>query len=355
MEAIQKRQILATNSDTPRILLFLFGALLVSIEFSGLSAGLPLPLRLGLPALSLALCWLLAVRPNSFELSYVEFLGLVIVAILASFPPRWFPSAPFPFDVIGILNWWQVLYLAAMTVIVMSSLVFGAGILFRLRTHRVFPETVAERNNARAWRGARERGIISPNNVNLSRDQMTKLSHSSGERPELESQHTNGRSDGSGNNSMASNNRSANVRNQDSRNTRSLQCTVLVADDEPAVLEVIRKILVGCGYTVLTASDGEGALAIAASNKIDVALLDINMPGKSGLEVLQALRKSQPWAQVIIVTAVSDATVAAQAIKLGANDYILKPFGINELVSKTNEALMKRRFPKGNTPSPANS
>src|SRR5262245_53236882 len=106
---------------------------------------------------------------------------------------------------------------------------------------------------------------------------------------------------------------------------------VLVVDDEPGVRESLRLILKDRTDVALVSS-GEDALEAVAARPFDVVLLDILMPGMDGLELLERLRAGAPAAQVIMLTATKTVKTAVRAMKLGAFDYVTKPFDIDELV-----------------------
>src|SRR5262249_41677878 len=106
---------------------------------------------------------------------------------------------------------------------------------------------------------------------------------------------------------------------------------VLIVDDEQSVRESLRLILKERAEVTLAAS-GEAALELAGARPFEVILLDILMPGMDGLEALERLRAGAPAAQVIMLTATKTVKTAVRAMKLGAFDYVTKPFDIDELV-----------------------
>ncbi len=116
---------------------------------------------------------------------------------------------------------------------------------------------------------------------------------------------------------------------------------VLVVDDEETVRILFERILQAAGYDVATAADGKEALTVIADADIDVVLLDIKMPGLSGVDVLAKITTDWPDICVIMVTAVSDVRTAVEAMKLGAYDYISKPFDQNEVLLKIRGAIVK--------------
>ncbi len=106
---------------------------------------------------------------------------------------------------------------------------------------------------------------------------------------------------------------------------------VLVVDDEPDAVELLREFLLGKGYEVLTASDGEEALHKLKEERPHLILLDVRMPKMSGLEVLKQIREIDHEAGVIMVTAVHDEETGRQALRIGAFDYITKPLDLKYL------------------------
>jgi putative nucleotidyltransferase with HDIG domain len=97
-------------------------------------------------------------------------------------------------------------------------------------------------------------------------------------------------------------------------------------------------------YTCFQSSNAEEGLAILKEHDIDLALLDVMMPGTSGLELLRDLKAVSPDTAVLMITALSDMETALNCIHLGADDYITKPFSIDNIVLKANNALEKRRL-----------
>ena len=116
---------------------------------------------------------------------------------------------------------------------------------------------------------------------------------------------------------------------------------ILVVDDELSIRESFSLILDG-RYKLITAASGEGALKAAADQKIDLAYLDIRMPGLDGLETLKRLKQIDPAIEVVMVTAVNEVNKASAAIKLGARDYIIKPFDVDAILKMT-AAILRRQ------------
>jgi two-component system KDP operon response regulator KdpE len=113
---------------------------------------------------------------------------------------------------------------------------------------------------------------------------------------------------------------------------------VLVVDDEPQMLRSLRLILIGHGYDVVTAASGESALEEIGRRLPDVILLDLMMPGIDGLEVCRRVRERSE-VPVIVLSAQGAEPVKVQALDLGADDYLTKPFGADELMARLRVAL----------------
>lgn len=121
-------------------------------------------------------------------------------------------------------------------------------------------------------------------------------------------------------------------------------CPILVVDDEPIVRESIRDWLQDAGYQVDTAESGEQALEMIEKKDFSVMILDIRLPGKTGLTVLKEVKTQRPWINSIIITAYPSSEMAVEAVKLGATDYLVKPFAPDELeklVRKTLQAVVQ--------------
>ncbi len=117
--------------------------------------------------------------------------------------------------------------------------------------------------------------------------------------------------------------------------------TILVVDDEWGVRETF-KMLLKDHYHVLLASTGEEAVDIFTKNSVDLTLLDIRLPDMDGIDLLKKLKEMDPGAEVIMVTAVKEIQPAVKAIKLGAYEYVVKPFSVDDVLVLINRALEKR-------------
>jgi len=116
---------------------------------------------------------------------------------------------------------------------------------------------------------------------------------------------------------------------------------ILVVDDEPGVRSVLQRMLAQAGYEAVTADNGAEALDRVSLGEVNLILLDIKMPDISGMEVLAKITAEYPDVAVIMVTAVIDIQVAVEALKLGAYDYITKPFNRDEVIQKVRKAIGK--------------
>jgi len=119
--------------------------------------------------------------------------------------------------------------------------------------------------------------------------------------------------------------------------------TLLVVDDEPRIRRVLQLALSDLGYRVLLAEDADAAQRQLAAGDVDLALVDLQLPGRSGLDLLAELRTGRPELPVILMTAFGTVESAVQAMKLGAFDYVLKPFSVDEIHTLTQRALGLRR------------
>ena len=115
---------------------------------------------------------------------------------------------------------------------------------------------------------------------------------------------------------------------------------VLVVDDEPQIRRVLRTTLASHGYTVLEAKDGPEALEQMRSGRPGLILLDVNLPGPSGLEICRELRASSD-APIIMLTVRNSERDKVQALDAGADDYVVKPFGIEELMARIRASLRR--------------
>jgi two-component system chemotaxis response regulator CheY len=120
--------------------------------------------------------------------------------------------------------------------------------------------------------------------------------------------------------------------------------SVLVCDDLPAVQTMMRRMLERGGFTVAgLASTADEALALYRERSPDVVLLDLNMPGANGLELLRSLREFDPPARVVICSGAGDSALRDEAHALGAADWVLKPVYGSALVALLHDVLRAAR------------
>jgi DNA-binding response OmpR family regulator len=120
--------------------------------------------------------------------------------------------------------------------------------------------------------------------------------------------------------------------------------TILVVDDEESIRDIVSRRLEEEGYQCTTASDGKEALWKSFMHDFDLVLTDIKMPGMSGLEVLSQIANDHPDTGVVMITALAETKTAVEAMKIGAFDYVTKPFNLDDLVMRVERALDRRRL-----------
>ena len=119
--------------------------------------------------------------------------------------------------------------------------------------------------------------------------------------------------------------------------------TVLVVDDEQAIVDIIKFNLEREGYEVLTAKDGKDALNTLAENSVNLVLLDVMMPEMDGFTCLKEIRKDSR-VPVIMLTAKEEEVDKVLGLELGADDYVVKPFSMRELIARVKANLRRREF-----------
>lgn len=119
---------------------------------------------------------------------------------------------------------------------------------------------------------------------------------------------------------------------------------ILVVDDDPSVRRLLDEVLKLEGYECVPAADAEEARARLAEDTFELALLDIMMPGESGIELLADVRTKYPEVAVVMVTGVDNPQLAKMAIETGASGYVVKPFAPNEMVITVANALHRRKL-----------
>jgi DNA-binding response OmpR family regulator len=117
--------------------------------------------------------------------------------------------------------------------------------------------------------------------------------------------------------------------------------TILVIEDDPAVRRGIVDVLEYAGYKTLEASDGHIGMDLALKSNYRLLLLDLVMPGPSGFEILQALKKKRPGQAVIILSARGEENDRVRGLTTGADDYVVKPFSMKELLARVDAVLRR--------------
>lgn len=119
---------------------------------------------------------------------------------------------------------------------------------------------------------------------------------------------------------------------------------ILIADDEPNIRKTLSLVLESAGHTVNAARDGDEALALCRDGHPDIAFVDLHMPKMEGLAVLSHIRAISPKTAVVIITAYGSASNAVEAMKLGAVDFIQKPFDPKIIEVLAQEILFRQRL-----------
>ncbi len=122
------------------------------------------------------------------------------------------------------------------------------------------------------------------------------------------------------------------------------QESILIVDDEASIRKLLYQKLSGEGYQCQEAGNDEQALAKLKSDLISLVVLDIKMPGKSGIELLPEIKAGYPDTAVVMATSATDINTAIQCMKQGAYDYITKPFNLDDVALSLDRALEKRRL-----------
>ncbi|RCK72080.1 MAG: Response regulator of zinc sigma-54-dependent two-component system [Ignavibacteriae bacterium] len=125
-----------------------------------------------------------------------------------------------------------------------------------------------------------------------------------------------------------------------------IKIPILIADDEEEFRYMLKMYLESLGYDVSTVSDGVQAINVVQEKAFDLALLDIKMPKVDGIDVLKFFKENFPNIEVIMLTGVDDVKIAVECMKLGAYDYLIKPYSGDELVKIIRKVLEKQRLVK---------
>ena len=126
------------------------------------------------------------------------------------------------------------------------------------------------------------------------------------------------------------------------------RCNILVVDDEPQITRVLKTTLSSQGYAIRTASDGDEALQVMKEWTPDLLITDLGMPHMNGLELCRHVRAKSPL-PIIVLSVKGEEKIKVDALDAGADDYVTKPFSVNELLARVRAAL--RRVAAGQQPS----
>ena len=125
---------------------------------------------------------------------------------------------------------------------------------------------------------------------------------------------------------------------------------VLVVDDEPNILRFLRTALTAEGYLVSEAESGEAAIVTLRRGRIDLLILDLGLPGLSGFDVIRQLRETGSATPIIVLSSRTDESGKVTALDMGADDYVTKPFGMEELLARIRAAVRHRLQREGEKP-----
>jgi two-component system KDP operon response regulator KdpE len=125
---------------------------------------------------------------------------------------------------------------------------------------------------------------------------------------------------------------------------------ILVVDDEPAILRFLRAGLGSQGYVVLEAETGQKALDAARNKRADIMVLDLGLPDMDGLEVIKRVRGAGLAVPIIVLSSRDSEAAKVQALDFGADDYVTKPFGVDELLARIRAAQRHRLQQQGERP-----
>jgi len=127
--------------------------------------------------------------------------------------------------------------------------------------------------------------------------------------------------------------------------------TILVVEDDPSILRGLQLNLAAEGYRVRTAADGEEGLRLARAEEPDLLVVDLMLPRLGGLELIRQIRAEDGEVPILVLSAKGHESDKVAALGLGADDYVVKPFGLKELLARIARALRRRRARDGDGPA----
>jgi two-component system KDP operon response regulator KdpE len=125
---------------------------------------------------------------------------------------------------------------------------------------------------------------------------------------------------------------------------------ILVVDDEPPIRRLLHTSLTAQNYDVLEAEDGSTALALLRRNAVDAVVLDLGLPGMDGFEVIKSLRDEGSTVPIVVLSSRADESGKVRALDMGADDYVTKPFGMDELFARVRAAVRHKLQQEGERP-----
>jgi len=125
---------------------------------------------------------------------------------------------------------------------------------------------------------------------------------------------------------------------------------ILIVDDEPAIRRFLRTSLNAQGFQVIEAQDGKSAADQLSRNQVDLLVLDLGLPDTDGFEIIRRLRHSGSSVPILILSSRTDEAGKVKALDLGADDYVTKPFGVEELLARVRAALRHKMLSQGELP-----
>ena len=121
---------------------------------------------------------------------------------------------------------------------------------------------------------------------------------------------------------------------------------ILVVDDEPAIRRGLRTTLNGLGFESFEAARGEEALSLVRTSRFDAILLDLNMPGIGGIETCRRIRQLSPRLPILVISVNDSEDGKVEALDVGADDYITKPFSVKELMARLRASIRRSHMPE---------
>ncbi len=129
--------------------------------------------------------------------------------------------------------------------------------------------------------------------------------------------------------------------NEEKGSSEGREAHIVVVDDEPVICQQLERLYSHSGYSVTIANSADEALQRLESRNIDLVVTDIRLPGLSGIELTKRIPEDHPDVPVIVITGYGDIDTAVEVLKLGASDYILKPFSAAAIQESTRAVLKK--------------